>query len=225
VQTRLAAAQAAPQETDSTALEAARAETATLAAALAEARGLVTSTQAQTQSFQAKHLELERSIVEQRNASETTQRELAQAQQALQLSRNETAQAQAQAQQAYAQAQQAQAQAQPFVPVASVQRSEISQRGASRGGNGFLATSGGSSGDLYDAEGGGGLIDGAGGKFEPLVTKIKQLGQNAPALRNKHVLRAAGTLDKASGYLHKRPLWRLGLLVYVLFVHLLWLLF
>ena len=78
---------------------------------------------------------------------------------------------------------------------------------------------------MCDAEGGGGLSDGAGGKVEPLVTKIKQLGQNAPALRNKHVLRAAGTLDKASGYLHKRPLWRLGLLVYVLFVHLLWLLF
>ena len=39
------------------------------------------------------------------------------------------------------------------------------------------------------------------------------------------MLRAAVTLDKASGYLHKRPLWRLGLLVYVLFVHLLWLLF
>jgi hypothetical protein len=29
----------------------------------------------------------------------------------------------------------------------------------------------------------------------------------------------------ASGYLHKRPLWRLGLLMYVMLVHVLWLLF
>ena len=76
---------------------------------------------------------------------------------------------------------------------------------------------------MYDAEGGGSLIDG--NKFEPLVTKIKALSQNTPALRNPNVLRVAGQLDKASGYLHKRPLWRLGLIVYVLFVHILWLLF
>ena len=62
-------------------------------------------------------------------------------------------------------------------------------------------------------------------KFEPLLVKVKQLGQKTPALRNKHVLRVAGQLDLASGYLHKRPLWRLGLLMYVMLVHVLWLLF
>ena len=55
--------------------------------------------------------------------------------------------------------------------------------------------------------------------------KVKQLGQKTPALRNKHVLRVAGQLDLASWYLHKRPLWRLGLLMYVMLVHVLWLLF
>ena len=101
--------------------------------------------------------------------------------------------------------------------------SEMSQRVLSRGG---FATSG--SGDLasYDAEGGGGVLAGeAFGKFEPLLVKVKQLGQKQAALRNPHVLRVAGQLDRASGYLHKRPLWRLGLLVYVLLVHVMWLLF
>ena len=99
----------------------------------------------------------------------------------------------------------------------------MSQRNTSRGG---FATSG--SGDLasYDAEGGGGVLAGdASGKFEPLLVKVKQLGQKTPALRNPHVLRVAGQLDRASGYLHKRPLWRLGLLMYVMLVHVLWLLF
>ena len=99
----------------------------------------------------------------------------------------------------------------------------MSQRTTSRGG---FATSG--SGDLasYDAEGGGGVIAGeAFGKFEPLLVKVKQLGQKVPALRNPHVLRVAGQLDRASGYLHKRPMWRLGLMMYVLLVHVMWLLF
>ena len=104
--------------------------------------------------------------------------------------------------------------------------SEISQRTGGSHSRGGFATSG--SGDLasYDAEGGGGVLAGeAFGKFEPLLVKVKQLGQKQAALRNPHVLRVAGQLDRASGYLHKRPLWRLGLLVYVLLVHVMWLLF
>ena len=145
----------------------------------------------------------------------------------MQQARAETQQAQANAAHAQHQAAaaaQAAASSSAFVPSsAPVPRSEMSQRNTSRGG---FATSG--SGDLasYDAEGGGGVLAGdASGKFEPLLVKVKQLGQKTPALRNPHVLRVAGQLDRASGYLHKRPLWRLGLLMYVMLVHVLWLLF
>jgi hypothetical protein len=154
---------------------------------------------------------------------------MAQLQQALQLARSETQQAQAAAahaqHQAAAAAQAAASSSTSFVPAPApaMRSSEMSQRVSSRGG---FATSG--SGDLasYDAEGGGGVLAGeAFGKFEPLLVKVKQLGQKQAALRNPHVLRVAGQLDRASGYLHKRPLWRLGLLVYVLLVHVMWLLF
>jgi hypothetical protein len=90
--------------------------------------------------------------------------------------------------------------------------------------SGFAAS--GSGDASYDAEGGGGVV---GNellyKFEPLLVVVKQMGQKTPALRHPHVLRVAGQLDKASGYLHKRPLWRVGLLLYVLFVHVAWLAF
>jgi Tfp pilus assembly protein FimV len=186
---------------------------------------LASSSEANSRLFGERNAQLERAVAEHAAAADGSKRELAQLQQALQQARAETQQAQAtaaHAQHQAAAAAQAAASSSAFVPPsAPVPRSEMSQRTSSRGG---FATSG--SGDLasYDAEGGGGVLD-ASGKFEPLLVKVKQLGQKTPALRNKHVLRVAGQLDLASGYLHKRPLWRLGLLMYVMLVHVLWLLF
>ena len=46
----------------------------------------------------------------------------------------------------------------------------------------------------------------------------------APARENKHFQTVAGQLDKMSVYLQRRPLLRLGLLLYIVLVHLMWLL-
>jgi hypothetical protein len=56
-----------------------------------------------------------------------------------------------------------------------------------------------------------------------LLGRVKALSW-APARENKHFQTVAGHLDKMSVYLQRRPLLRLGLLLYIILVHLMWLL-
>ena len=186
------------------------------------------SEQAATAAAAEKIAALERASAEQRGWLEAKQGEIAGLQTALNAARAETAQAQQSAAHAHAQAQQAAA-------MAAAPRDISQRRGlGATGGSGDLAVLGGG-GAVYgnkknedvglDIEGAiitGGNADGA---FTPLLGRLKSMGASVPALRSPRVLRVAGFLDRASVHLQRRPMVRLGLLLYVVFVHLLWLLF
>ena len=69
----------------------------------------------------------------------------------------------------------------------------------------------------------GAIMTGGDQNFRPLLGRVKALSW-APARENKHFQTVAGQLDKMSVYLQRRPLLRLGLLLYIILVHLMWLL-
>jgi hypothetical protein len=69
----------------------------------------------------------------------------------------------------------------------------------------------------------GAIMTGGDQNFRPLLGRVKALSW-APARENKHFQTVAGHLDKMSVYLQRRPLLRLGLLLYIILVHLMWLL-